>query len=115
MLRHRQLACLLELPRNISRGHRRLVAILREGVAAIRGDVATRIKELRDEHGLTQERFALMIGLNRSYLADIEKGNRTFGIDTLDKIVRGFGISYAEFSGGGDQDASGVSSPDTPR
>ena len=38
-----------------------------------------------------------MVGLNRSYLAEIEKGNRSFGIDTLDKIVMGFGLSYAEF------------------
>ena len=54
-------------------------------------------KELRGEHGLTQEKFALMTGINRSYLADIEKGNRNFGFDTLDRIVSGFGIGYAEF------------------
>ena len=59
--------------------------------------VAKRMKELRRASGITQERFALMVGLNRSYLADIEKGNRNFGIDTLDKIVDGFGLTYAEF------------------
>ena len=63
----------------------------------VRFNVAQRIKELRREHGITQERFALMVGLNRSYLADIEKGHRNFGIDTLDKIVRGFNLSYEEF------------------
>ena len=63
----------------------------------IRSYVARRMKELRRESGITQERFALMVGLNRSYLADIEKGNRNFGIDTLDKIVTGFGLTYAEF------------------
>ena len=65
--------------------------------AEVRNSVARRIKELRREHGITQERFALMVGLNRSYLADIEKGNRNFGIDTLDKIVRGFNLTYEEF------------------
>ncbi|MBR3181399.1 MAG: helix-turn-helix transcriptional regulator [Eggerthellaceae bacterium] len=63
----------------------------------IRNAAAQRIKELRREQGITQEKFALMVGLNRSYLAEIEKGNRSFGIDTLDKIVMGFGLSYAEF------------------
>lgn len=63
----------------------------------IRDGIAIRIKELRREHAITQEKFALMVGLNRSYLADIEKGNRNFGIDTLDKIVRGFGMTYSEF------------------
>lgn len=63
----------------------------------IRDKVALRIKQLRHEQNVTQERFASMTGLNRSCLADIEKGNRNFGIDTLTKIIDGFGITYAEF------------------
>lgn len=65
--------------------------------SAIRNKIGQRIKQLRREDNLTQERFALMTGINRSYLADIEKGNRNFGLDTLEKIVEGFGISYSEF------------------
>ena len=38
-----------------------------------------------------------MTGINRSYLADIVKGHRNFGFDTLERIVEGFGISYSEF------------------
>lgn len=63
----------------------------------IRNKIALRIKALRSEQGITQERFASMTGLNRSYLADIEKGNRNFGIDTLVRIVDGFGITFSEF------------------
>ena len=63
----------------------------------IRNIIALRIKELRRDAEITQQRFALMTGLNRSYLADIEKGNRNFGIDTLDKIINAFGITYEEF------------------
>ncbi|NGM17548.1 helix-turn-helix domain-containing protein [Eggerthellaceae bacterium zg-893] len=63
----------------------------------MRNNVARRIKELRAEQNITQEAFALMTGINRSYLADIEKGNRNFGIDTLSRIIGGFGISPAEF------------------
>lgn len=67
---------------------------------AIRNKVGMRVKTLRREQGITQEKFALMTGINRSYLADIEKGNRNFGFDTLERIVTGFGISYAEFFAG---------------
>lgn len=67
------------------------------GKSEMRNIVGKRIKELRGEHGLTQERFALMTGINRSYLADVEKGNRNFGFDTLERIVCGFGIGYEEF------------------
>lgn len=63
----------------------------------IRNKIALRTKDLRASQGITQERFAAMTGLNRSYLADIEKGNRNFGIDTLTKIISGFGISFNEF------------------
>ncbi len=59
--------------------------------------IALRIKELRREQGVTQVQFAQMCGLNRSYLADIEKGNRNFGIDTLERIVTGFGVTFDEF------------------
>ena len=63
----------------------------------IRNKIGDRIRQLRGEQGLTQERFALMTGLNRSYLADIEKGNRNFGIDTLSRIVEGFGLHWSSF------------------
>ncbi len=63
----------------------------------IRNKIGLRVKELRSENGLTQDKFALMTGLNRSYLADIEKGNRNFGFDTLEKITEGFDLSFEEF------------------
>ncbi|MEY8460952.1 helix-turn-helix transcriptional regulator [Eggerthellaceae bacterium 24-137] len=63
----------------------------------IRNKVGERIKALRKEQALTQEKFALMTGINRSYLADIERGNRNFGFDTLEKIVIGLGVSFSEF------------------
>ena len=63
----------------------------------IRNKIGLRIKGLRVQHNLTQEKFALMTGINRSYLADIEKGHRPLGFDTLERIVEGFGISYSEF------------------
>ena len=65
--------------------------------SATKTAIAQRIKELRREQGVTQVQFAQMCGLNRSYLADIEKGNRNFGIDTLERIVTGFGVTFDEF------------------
>ena len=36
-------------------------------------------------------------GINRSCLANIEMGNRSFGVDTLEKLLNGIGVSYEEF------------------
>ena len=36
-----------------------------------------RIKDLRDERGLSQRGFAALIGMSPTYLADIERGARS--------------------------------------
>ena len=46
---------------------------------------------------MTQTELAKRAGINRSYLADIEMGNRNFGIDTLERILKGLGKSHSEF------------------
>ena len=39
-----------------------------------------RIKELRNATGLSQERFALQIGMDRTYFASVEAGRRNISI-----------------------------------
>lgn len=56
-----------------------------------------RIKELRAEQNITQERFSLMTGVNRSYLASIERGARNMSFATLVRIAEGFGMTLEEF------------------
>jgi len=59
--------------------------------------VASRVKSIRSKELLTQNEFADACSLNRSYLANIERCNRNFGIDTLSHIVEGLGMTFAEF------------------
>lgn len=42
----------------------------------IRKQIGLRLRELRTQLGLSQEKFALEIGLDRTYIASIEKGKR---------------------------------------
>lgn len=55
-----------------------------------------RIKDLRKALGISQTKFALMIGMNKSRLSDIEcgKGNVTFL--NLVKISKGLNVSLEE-------------------
>lgn len=64
---------------------------------SMRQFVAGRIRKLRTEQSMTQTELAKRAGINRSYLADIEMGNRNFGIDTLERILKGLGKSHSEF------------------
>ena len=63
----------------------------------IRIQTGLRIKELREQHGMSQERFAWSIGIARSYLAEIETGKRNVSLINLEKIVNGFNISLEDF------------------
>lgn len=55
-----------------------------------------RIRKLRQETGLSQEKFALKIGMDRTYFASVELGKRNISIVNLEKISIGFGISLSE-------------------
>lgn len=60
-------------------------------------DVGLRIKELRARDEISQERFALAIGMDRTYLASIEVGQRNVTLQNLAKIANGFNMSLSEF------------------
>jgi DNA-binding XRE family transcriptional regulator len=55
-----------------------------------------RLRELRKERGMTQDRLADEFGINRSYLSDVEKGKKTIGLAMTEVIALGFKISLSE-------------------
>jgi len=59
-------------------------------------DFGNRLKELRKEAGISQEKFALKIGMDRTYYASVEAGKRNIAICNIKKIADGFGISLSE-------------------
>lgn len=62
--------------------------------------IGQRIKELRNQRGISQEKFALSIEMDRTYLASVEAGKRNISITNLYKIATGLNISLSElFSG----------------
>lgn len=55
-----------------------------------------KIKELRKAKGMSQEKFALSINMDRTYYASVESGKRNVSINNIDKIARGLGVSLEE-------------------
>ena len=51
--------------------------------------VGSNIKEIRKLKKLTQEELAEKCGLQTSYLAGVERGDRNITIQTLEKITKG--------------------------
>ena len=59
--------------------------------------VGNRIRELRKSQKLSQQKLALMVNVERSYLAKIEGGKRNPSLEYIEKISKGLGLSLEEF------------------
>lgn len=59
-------------------------------------DLGKRIRELRQKTGLSQEKFALKIGMDRTYFASVEAGKRNIAIVNIKKIADGLGVTLSE-------------------
>ena len=57
---------------------------------------AIRIKTLRIERGYSQEKFALKIGMDRTYYASVEAGKRNIELKNIKKIADGLEVSLEE-------------------
>lgn len=55
------------------------------------------LKDLRDERGWSLREFGLIVGMNKTYLGDTELGKRNPTINSLEKIVAGYGLTVREF------------------
>lgn len=59
-------------------------------------DLGKRIREFRQQTGLSQEKFALKIGMDRTYFASVEAGKRNIAIVNIKKIADGLGVTLSE-------------------
>lgn len=63
----------------------------------IRMRMGLRIKQLRADAGMTQDKLAYSIDLSRSYLAEVETGRRNVSMVNVERICDGLGVTLEEF------------------
>lgn len=54
------------------------------------------VQQLRINMGLSQEKFALKISMDRSYFASVESGHRNISIENIKRIADGLEISLSD-------------------
>ena len=54
-----------------------------------------KVQQLRKEVGMSQEKFALSIDMDRTYLASVEAGRRNISINNIKKIADGLSITIS--------------------
>ena len=59
--------------------------------------IGNRIRELRSRTGLSQEKIAQKIGMDRTYFASVELGKRNISIVNIEKIANGLDVTLSEF------------------
>ena len=52
----------------------------------------TNVRKYRTEMGVSQEKFAELCGLHRTYISDIECFRRSISLDNIQKIAEAFGV-----------------------
>lgn len=55
---------------------------------SLRARFGRNVRAARTAKGLSQESFADLCGLDRSYMGGIERGDRNIGIDNIEKIAQ---------------------------
>ncbi len=63
----------------------------------IKQTVGKRIRELRNKLGVSQEEFADMVDLDRTYITSVECGKRNISIVNIEKIAKALNVSLSEF------------------
>ena len=65
-------------------------------VEMIQANFGKTIKKIREGTGLSQEKFALSIGMDRTYYASVEAGKRNISLKNIYNIANGFNLSISE-------------------
>ena len=55
-----------------------------------------RLKELRNEKGLSQEKFSFICELDRTYIASIEQGKRNVSVANIEKIAKALDVKVKD-------------------
>ncbi|MGC4100184.1 helix-turn-helix domain-containing protein [Ferruginibacter sp.] len=63
----------------------------------IRIRIGKRIKELRQELKLTQEKLSFKAEVDKTYLNEVENGKRNISIVNLEKIIRALEVKFEVF------------------
>jgi len=65
----------------------------------VRQRLARNLRELRSKAGLSQEALADEAGLHRTYMSDLERGQRNPSIVIADRIAKALNVSIGELLG----------------
>ncbi len=67
------------------------------GIRKLRNNIGKKVKALRLEHGLSQEKLAECVNMSREHISCIERGKNLANVETLYYFAKFFKIDIKDF------------------
>ncbi len=67
------------------------------GIRKFRNQIGRKIRALRLEHGLSQEKLAECVDMSREHISCIERGKNLVSLETLYYLAKFFKVDIREF------------------
>ncbi|MEI2282734.1 helix-turn-helix transcriptional regulator [Paenibacillus polysaccharolyticus] len=77
-------------------------------MSELREMIGTRIRAMRNAKGLTQQKLADIAGLDYRYIGALERGERNFSIDTLEKVLIALEVGIDELTSISGEDTDSI-------
>lgn len=55
-----------------------------------------RLREVREEAGISQEKLAELAGLHRTYVSSVERGKRNISIENIERLALALGVTMRD-------------------
>ena len=55
-----------------------------------------RVRELRSDQGYSQESFAHEVGIDRTYIGGVERGERNLALRNIERIANALGVTLSD-------------------
>jgi len=65
-------------------------------MSSIRVRLGHAIRRLRSAKGFSQEGFADHVGLHRTYIGSVERGEKNISLDNIERIAKALGLNSAD-------------------
>jgi len=62
----------------------------------INKEVGLNIRKIREDKGLSQEKLAALADLHRTYIGQIERGEKNLGLRNLEKIAKALAVDIRD-------------------
>ena len=66
-------------------------------MTTVQKEFGNRLREIRQEQFFTQEELAHRAGLNRTYIGDIERGEKNLTLVSMKRLAKALGVNIRDF------------------